>query len=85
MPIFGDFLARSQIDKPVIPFRRPNNTLVIPVHAETGERVLQTDTNAILEIFKPGQRPDGTLIDVPADDGNINDVPKTGLKTRGLY
>ena len=85
VPIFGDFLARSQIDKPVIPFRRPNNTLVIPVHAETGERVLQTDANAILEIFKPGQRPDGTLIDVPAGDGNSNDVPKTGLKTRGLY
>ena len=85
VPIFGDFLARSQIDKPVIPFRRPNNTLVIPVHAETGERVLQTDANAILEIFKPGQRPDGTLIDVPAADDGSNDAPKTGLKTLGLY
>ncbi|MDC1408962.1 penicillin-binding protein 1A, partial [Candidatus Puniceispirillum sp.] len=40
VPIFGDFLMRSQIDKPVIPFRRPNDIQVIPVHAETGERVL---------------------------------------------
>ena len=51
---FGDFLHdRRSIKRDTI--WRPNNTLVIP-YAETGER-LQTDANAILEIFKPGQRP----------------------------
>ena len=59
VPIFGDFLMNSQIDKPNIPFRRPNDIHVIPVHAETGERVLPKDKAAILEIFKPGQRPGG--------------------------
>ena len=53
VPIFGDFMTRSQIDKPVIPFRRPNDILLIPVHAETGERVLPGDKNAIIEVFKP--------------------------------
>jgi penicillin-binding protein 1A len=35
------------------------------VHAETGERVLPDHEKAIFEVFKPGQRPGGALIDVP--------------------
>jgi penicillin-binding protein 1A len=85
VPIFGDFLMRSQIDKPVIPFRRPNDIQVIPVHAETGERVLPKDQQAILEIFKPGQRPGGVLIDVaPGMDGQATTTDGT-LATQGLY
>jgi penicillin-binding protein 1A len=86
VPIFGDFMARSQIDKPVIPFRRPNDILLIPVHAETGERVLPGDKNAIVEVFKPGQRPGGALIDVPqaaTDSGGT--VTGGALTTQGLY
>ena len=86
VPIFGDFIARSQIDKPVIPFRRPNDILLIPVHAETGERVLPGDKNAIVEVFKPGQRPGGALIDVPqaaTDSGGT--VTGGALTTQGLY
>ena len=82
VPIAGDFLARSQKGRPVIPFRRPNDTLVIPVHAETGERVLQSDPNAVLEVFKPGQRPGGVLIDVPSGTA----APAANrLTTQGLY
>jgi len=85
VPIFGDFLMRSQIDKPVIPFRRPNDIQVIPVHAETGERVLPKDPQAILEIFKPGQWPGGVLIDVaPRMDGQATTTGGT-LATQGLY
>jgi len=85
VPIFGDFLMRSQIDKPVIPFRRPNDIQVIPVHAETGERVLPKDPQAILEIFKPGQWPGGVLIDVaPRMDGQAKTTGGT-LATQGLY
>ena len=76
---------RSQIDKPNIPFRRPNDIHVIPVHAETGERVLPKDKGAILEIFKPGQRPGGTLIDVAPVPGKKNTTPDGGLATQGLY
>ncbi len=85
VPIFGDFLMRSQIDKPSIPFRRPNDIHVIPVHAETGERVLPKDKAAILEIFKPGQRPGGALIDVAPGLGNKSMAPNGGLATQGLY
>ena len=86
VPIFGDFMTRSQIDKPVIPFRRPNDILLIPVHAETGERVLPSDKNAIIEVFKPDQRPGGALIDVP-QSGIDNGGTVTGgaLTTQGLY
>jgi penicillin-binding protein 1A len=86
VPIFGDFMTRSQIDKPVIPFRRPNDILLIPVHAETGERVLPGDENAIIEVFKPGQRPGGVLIDVPrsADDTGST-VTGGALTTQGLF
>ena len=86
VPIFGDFLARSQIDQPVIPFRRPNDIVVIPVHAETGERVVQSDKNAIMEVFKPTQRPGGVLIDAPGAKGTST-APSAGrgLATQGLY
>ena len=70
---------------PIFPFRRPNDIQVIPVHAETGERVLPKDKQAILEIFKPGQRPGGALIDVAPGVGKKTKAPKGGLATQGLY
>jgi penicillin-binding protein 1A len=90
VPVFGDFVMRSQIGKPVIPFRRPNNIQVIPVHAESGERVLPKDQQAILEIFKPGQRPGGVLIDVaPGMTGEASStgqtIPTQEIYTKGLY
>jgi penicillin-binding protein 1A len=90
VPVFGDFVMRSQIGKPVIPFRRPNNIQVIPVHAESGERVLPKDQQAILEIFKPGQRPGGVLIDVaPGMNGEASStgqtIPTQEIYTKGLY
>ena len=85
VPIFGDFLMRSQIDKPVIPFRRPNGIQIIPVHAETGERVSAKNKKAILEIFKPGQRPGGKLIDVAPDINGKIRAPNGVLAIQGLY
>ncbi len=85
VPIFGDFLMHSQIDKPVIPFRRPNGIQIIPVHAETGERVSAKNKQAILEIFKPGQRPGGTLIDVAPGINRKIKAPNGTLTIQGLY
>ena len=68
VPIFGDFVAAAQAGKPVIPFRRPGGVTIIPVNAETGERVMPNHEKAIFEVFKPGQRPGGALIDVPGSD-----------------
>jgi penicillin-binding protein 1A len=86
VPVFGDFLSEALANRPVIPFRRPNDTLVIPVHAETGERVLQSDPNAVLEVFKPGQRPGGVLIDMPSGAPSAASVPLgNSLTTQGIY
>ena len=82
MPIFGDFIGRAHADRPVIPFRRPSGVTIIPVHAETGERVLPTHAKAVMEVFKPGQRPGGDLIDVPGGNPDVGDGEVT---TPGLF
>ena len=83
VPIFVNFMVKALADKPVIPFRRPNGISIIPVHAETGERVLPTHEKAIMEVFKPGQRPGGQLIDTPSG-GNANGAD-AGLTTQELF
>ena len=66
VPIFKQFMRDAMAGKPRIPFRRPAGISLIPVHAETGERVLPDDKMAVLEVFKPGQRPQtNILIDTP--------------------
>ena len=66
VPIFKQFMQAALQDKPKIPFRRPTGVSLIPVHAETGDRVLPDDKMAVLEVFKPGQRPRSSiLIDAP--------------------
>jgi len=49
----------------------------VPVHAETGERVLPDHEMAVMEVFKPGQRPKSTIvIDIPgAESPSIVDAP----------
>ncbi len=68
LPIFRDFMMDALVNAPAIPFRRPGGISLVPVHAETGERVRHDDEMAVLEVFKPGQRPkSGILIDLPDD------------------
>lgn len=57
VPIFKDFMIDALANAPAIPFRRPGGISLVPVHAETGERVRHDDKMAVLEVFKPGQRP----------------------------
>jgi len=83
VPIFGDFIERASAGKPVIPFRRPSGVTLIPVDSETGERALPNDPGAIMEVFKPGQRPGGDLIDVP---GALDSAGSNGVvSTPGLF
>ncbi|MEC8366593.1 MAG: penicillin-binding protein 1A [Pseudomonadota bacterium] len=83
VPIFGDFIAAAQAGRPVIPFRRPGGVTIIPVNAETGERVMPGDEKAIYEVFKPGQRPGGTLIDVPGSSAKL--APEEEIVIPGLF
>jgi len=83
VPIFGDFIERASAGRPVIPFRRPSGVTLIPVDSETGERALPNDPRAIMEVFKPGQRPGGDLIDVP---GALDGAGSNGVvSTPGLF
>ena len=67
VPIFDQFMRGALQEAPVIPFRRPGGVSVIPVHAETGQRVAASDPAAVLEVFKPGQLPGvGQMIDLPS-------------------
>ena len=80
VPIFKDFMMDALAQAPVIPFRRPGGISLVPVHAETGERVRHDDKMAVLEVFKPGQRPkSGVLIDLP------DDKPASGVDAPALY
>ena len=83
VPIFGDFIAVAQAGRPVIPFRRPGGVTIIPVNAETGERVMPGDEKTIYEVFKPGQRPGGTLIDVPGS--TAKSAPEEEIVIPGLF
>ena len=77
VPIFKQFIMDALEDKPLIPFRRPGGITLVPVHAETGERVLPDHEMAVMEVFKPGQRPKSTIvIDIPgAESPSIVDAP----------
>ena len=83
VPIFGDFIAAAQAGRPVIPFRRPGGVTIIPVNAETGERVMPGDEKAIYEVFKPGQRPGGRLIDFPGS--TAKSAPEEEIVIPGLF
>ena len=77
VPIFKRFILDALENKPLIPFRRPGGITLVPVHAETGERVLPDHEMAVMEVFKPGQRPKSTIvIDIPgAQSPSIVDAP----------
>jgi len=77
VPIFKQFIIDALEEKPLIPFRRPGGITLVPVHAETGERVLPDHEMAVMEVFKPGQRPKSTIvIDIPgAESPSIVDAP----------
>ena len=77
VPIFKQFMMDALQDKPLIPFRRPGGITLVPVHAETGERVLPDHKMAVMEVFKPGQRPKSTVvIDIPgAEHPSAVDAP----------
>ena len=63
----------------------PNGIQIIPVHAETGERVSPKDSQSVMEIFKPGQRPGGKLIDGASGINRNIRAPNGTLVTQGLY
>ena len=80
VPIFKQFMTEALADQPLIPFRRPGGITLVPVHAETGARVLPDHEMAVLEVFKPGQRPKSSVvIDVPTSSNRTSTVDAPAL------
>ena len=80
VPIFKQFMVDALAGQPLIPFRRSGGITLVPVHAETGERVLPDHEMAVLEVFKPGQRPKSTvLIDMPSSPSRSSTVDAPAL------
>jgi penicillin-binding protein 1A len=57
-PIFGDFLKEALADTPPAPFRIPPGIKLVRVNLKTGLRTQSTDSDSILEAFKPNEEPD---------------------------
>ena len=57
-PIFGDFMKEALADTPPAPFRAPPGINFVRVNLKTGLRTQSTDSDSILEAFKPNEEPD---------------------------
>ncbi len=57
-PIFGNFMKTVLGDSPPVPFRIPPGIKLIRVSLKTGLRAGATDTDTIMEAFKPNEEPD---------------------------
>ncbi|MFN0217873.1 MAG: penicillin-binding protein 1A [Hyphomicrobium sp.] len=57
-PIFGDFMKQALGDSPAAPFRQPPGIKLVRVNLKTGLRASATETDAIMEAFKPDEEPD---------------------------
>ena len=84
VPIFADFIKKAMLNRPRIPFRRPHGVNLFTINALNGQRAEAGDTNAIIEAFKPGQRPlkkgaSSAVIDVPGAGGATVAQPLPGL------
>ena len=65
-PVVRDFMKVALADQPPVPFRAPPGIKLIRVNHKTGLPAGPGDKTAIMEAFKPGQEPEGS---VPVDAG----------------
>jgi penicillin-binding protein 1A len=65
-PVVRDFMREALADVPPVPFRAPPGIKLVRVNHKTGLPAGAGDKTAILEAFKPGQEPAGS---VPEDEG----------------
>jgi penicillin-binding protein 1A len=66
-PIIRDFLKEALKDVPPVPFRAPAGIKLVRVNHKSGLPAGPGDKSAIMEAFKPGQEPAGSVV---ADDGS---------------
>jgi penicillin-binding protein 1A len=65
-PVVRDFMREALADVPPVPFRAPPGIKLVRVNHKTGLPAGPGDKTAVLEAFKPGQEPAGSI---PEDEG----------------
>jgi penicillin-binding protein 1A len=68
-PVVRDFMREALADVPPIPFRAPPGIKLVRVNHKTGLPAGPGDKTAILEAFKPGEEPAGSVPEDFGDDG----------------
>jgi penicillin-binding protein 1A len=78
-PIVRDFLKEALKDVPPVPFRAPSGVKLVRVNHKSGMPANPGDKSAIVEAFKPGQEPAGSVEVIEggemAEDGSMPPPP----------
>ena len=72
-------------NKPDIPFRIPKGVRLVRIDAKTGLIAQQNTKRVLLEAFRPGSEPKGSLPVLDKPGNYENSLIKTGSGTGGLY
>ena len=81
-PVVRDFMREALADVPPIPFRAPPGMKLVRVNHKTGLPSGPGDKTAILEAFKPGEEPAGSVAEEMGDVPVAGDDFNTGARLR---
>jgi penicillin-binding protein 1A len=70
-PVVRDFLREALKDVPPVPFRAPPGVKLVRVNHKSGLPASPGDKSAIVEAFKPGQEPAGSVAQEVMEDGQM--------------
>jgi penicillin-binding protein 1A len=70
-PVVRDFLKEALKDVPPVPFRAPTGMKLVRVNHKSGLPASAGDKTAILEAFKPGQEPAGSVSEDVIEGGEM--------------
>ncbi len=57
VPVFGEFIQAALQGKPDVPFKIPEDMILMPINRKTGMLAQAEDDDVIIEAFKPGTGP----------------------------
>ncbi len=84
-PIFKNFMKAALDNKPDIPFRIPKGVRLVRIDAKTGLIAEKNTKKVLLEAFRPGSEPKGSMPVLDKPGNYDNSIIKTGSGTGGLY
>jgi penicillin-binding protein 1A len=70
-PVVRDFMREALVDVPPVPFRAPPGIKLVRVNHKSGLPAGAGDKTAIMEAFKPGQEPVGSVVEAEGEGGEM--------------